>query len=245
MTACLASVPPAAFSSEIPLVTLYFNQTACYKVWLNKYFHFVVWFSSSEWGFTQTICCSVTIMSWSTIQLCVWWCAVVVVVLWLLFIPCWTLHLTTLCCNNVRIVHWVTFLNPQSGLFIACVLLKHKDNIQFDGIICLLIDNCCWNVCLRFSRIRYVCRCFALLFLTLPVSPISNQGKVRRESAPLLQRRNSYTPLSTLDQVKRPRLYSAGNRPWLPLTPSPTTLHFPDMPEGVLLLQQNQVSVRT
>uniref|UniRef100_A0A671LVD3 6-phosphofructo-2-kinase/fructose-2,6-bisphosphatase 2 n=1 Tax=Sinocyclocheilus anshuiensis TaxID=1608454 RepID=A0A671LVD3_9TELE len=48
-------------------------------------------------------------------------------------------------------------------------------------------------------------------------------GKVRRDSAPLL-RRNSYTPLSSHDQVKRPRLYSAGNWPWLPLTPSPTTL---------------------
>uniref|UniRef100_A0A8C1VH07 6-phosphofructo-2-kinase/fructose-2,6-bisphosphatase 2 n=1 Tax=Cyprinus carpio TaxID=7962 RepID=A0A8C1VH07_CYPCA len=42
-------------------------------------------------------------------------------------------------------------------------------------------------------------------------------------SAPLL-RRNSYTPLSSHDQVKRPRLYSTGNWPWLPLTPSPTTL---------------------
>ncbi|XP_050978474.1 6-phosphofructo-2-kinase/fructose-2,6-bisphosphatase 2 isoform X2 [Labeo rohita] len=67
-------------------------------------------------------------------------------------------------------------------------------------------------------------------------------GKVRRDSAPLL-RRNSYTPLSSHDQVKRPRLYSAGNRPWLPLTPSPTTLHFPDTPEGALLLQQSQDSL--
>ncbi|KTF95635.1 hypothetical protein cypCar_00023426 [Cyprinus carpio] len=77
----------------------------------------------------------------------------------------------------------------------------------------------------------------------LPVSSISNQGKVRRNSAPLL-RRNSYTPLSSHDQVKRPRLYSDGNQPWLPLTPSPTTLHNPDAPDGALLLQQSQVSVR-
>uniref|UniRef100_A0A8C1VGD2 6-phosphofructo-2-kinase/fructose-2,6-bisphosphatase 2 n=1 Tax=Cyprinus carpio TaxID=7962 RepID=A0A8C1VGD2_CYPCA len=61
-------------------------------------------------------------------------------------------------------------------------------------------------------------------------------------SAPLL-RRNSYTPLSSHDQVKRPRLYSTGNWPWLPLTPSPTTLHNPDAPDGALLLQQSQVSV--
>ncbi|KAK7127876.1 hypothetical protein R3I93_020454 [Phoxinus phoxinus] len=68
-------------------------------------------------------------------------------------------------------------------------------------------------------------------------------GKVRRDSAPLLLRRNSYTPLSSHDQVKRPRLYSAGNRSWLPLTPSPTALHFPDTPDGALLLQQSQSRV--
>ncbi|XP_077059311.1 6-phosphofructo-2-kinase/fructose-2,6-bisphosphatase 2 isoform X2 [Siphateles boraxobius] len=68
-------------------------------------------------------------------------------------------------------------------------------------------------------------------------------GKVRRDSAPLLLRRNSYTPLSSHDQVKRPRLYSAGNRSWLPLTPSPTTLHFPDTPDGALLRQQSQDSL--
>uniref|UniRef100_A0A8C1Z467 6-phosphofructo-2-kinase/fructose-2,6-bisphosphatase 2 n=1 Tax=Cyprinus carpio TaxID=7962 RepID=A0A8C1Z467_CYPCA len=78
--------------------------------------------------------------------------------------------------------------------------------------------------------------------LSLWFSPISNQSKVRRGSAPLL-RRNSYTPLSSHDQVKRPRLYSTGNWPWLPLTPSPTTLHNPDAPDGALLLQQSQVSV--
>uniref|UniRef100_A0A8C1GCM5 6-phosphofructo-2-kinase/fructose-2,6-bisphosphatase 2 n=1 Tax=Cyprinus carpio TaxID=7962 RepID=A0A8C1GCM5_CYPCA len=77
------------------------------------------------------------------------------------------------------------------------------------------------------------------VWITHPVSPISNQSKVRRGSAPLL-RRNSYTPLSSHDQVKRPRLYSTGNWPWLPLTPSPTTLHNPDAPDGALLLQQSQ-----
>ncbi|XP_077429915.1 6-phosphofructo-2-kinase/fructose-2,6-bisphosphatase 2-like isoform X4 [Vanacampus margaritifer] len=51
----------------------------------------------------------------------------------------------------------------------------------------------------------------------------------------LLLRRNSYTPLSSHDQVKRPRLYSAGNQPWLPLAPTPSAL----MPEG----RSSQVSV--
>nr|XP_055040289.1 6-phosphofructo-2-kinase/fructose-2,6-bisphosphatase 2 isoform X1 [Misgurnus anguillicaudatus]XP_055040290.1 6-phosphofructo-2-kinase/fructose-2,6-bisphosphatase 2 isoform X1 [Misgurnus anguillicaudatus]XP_055040291.1 6-phosphofructo-2-kinase/fructose-2,6-bisphosphatase 2 isoform X1 [Misgurnus anguillicaudatus] len=66
--------------------------------------------------------------------------------------------------------------------------------------------------------------------------------RVKRESTPLLLRRNSYTPLSTHDRVKRPRLYSAGNRPWLPLALSPTTLHLPDTPGEAPLLQQSQVS---
>uniref|UniRef100_A0A672H4R9 6-phosphofructo-2-kinase/fructose-2,6-bisphosphatase 2 n=1 Tax=Salarias fasciatus TaxID=181472 RepID=A0A672H4R9_SALFA len=53
-------------------------------------------------------------------------------------------------------------------------------------------------------------------------------GKFPKDSAPL-HRRNSYTPLSSHDQVKRPRLYSAGNQPWLPLAPTPVAL----MPEGL------------
>lgn len=69
------------------------------------------------------------------------------------------------------------------------------------------------------------------------------QGKVRREPAPILLRRNSYTPLSSHDQVKRPRLYSAGNRPLLPLAPSPSALQFPETPEGELMHQPSQVSV--
>ncbi|CAL8340935.1 unnamed protein product [Merluccius merluccius] len=56
-------------------------------------------------------------------------------------------------------------------------------------------------------------------------------ASVPRDSVPL--RRNSYTPLASRDQVKRPRLYSAGDRPaWLPLAPTPAAL----MPEG----QQSQ-----
>ncbi|KAK2915390.1 hypothetical protein Q8A73_005984 [Channa argus] len=60
-------------------------------------------------------------------------------------------------------------------------------------------------------------------------------GKIPRDSA-LMHRRNSYTPLSSHDQVKRPRLYSAGNQPWLPLAPTPSAL----MPEGL----QSQDSLR-
>lgn len=64
--------------------------------------------------------------------------------------------------------------------------------------------------------------------------PRTHQGQIPKDSI-LLLRRNSYTPLSSHDQVKRPRLYSAGNQPWLPLAPTPSAL----MPEG----RSSQVSV--
>uniref|UniRef100_A0A3P8WFU5 6-phosphofructo-2-kinase/fructose-2,6-bisphosphatase 2 n=1 Tax=Cynoglossus semilaevis TaxID=244447 RepID=A0A3P8WFU5_CYNSE len=60
-------------------------------------------------------------------------------------------------------------------------------------------------------------------------------GKISRDTAPL-PRRNSYTPLCSRDQMKRPRLYSAGNAPWLPLAPTPSAL----LPDG----RQSQVSER-
>ncbi|XP_072308305.1 6-phosphofructo-2-kinase/fructose-2,6-bisphosphatase 2 isoform X1 [Eucyclogobius newberryi] len=55
----------------------------------------------------------------------------------------------------------------------------------------------------------------------------SYQGTMPRDPS-LIHRRNSYTPMSSYDQFKRPRLYSAGNQPWLPLAPTPAAL----MPEG-------------
>ncbi|RXM91140.1 6-phosphofructo-2-kinase/fructose-2,6-bisphosphatase 2 [Acipenser ruthenus] len=68
------------------------------------------------------------------------------------------------------------------------------------------------------------------------------EDKSGTDPAPTLQRRNSFTPLASHDQVKRPRLYSAGNRPRLPLTTSPGALHFPEPQQGALH-QQTQVSV--
>ncbi|KAG9332699.1 hypothetical protein JZ751_014798 [Albula glossodonta] len=65
--------------------------------------------------------------------------------------------------------------------------------------------------------------------------------KVGKDPNPSLQRRNSYTPLSSHDQVKRPRLYSAGSRPGLPLAPSPATLQFLESPEGAVLEQSQEL----
>ncbi|CAB1353623.1 unnamed protein product, partial [Coregonus sp. 'balchen'] len=84
-----------------------------------------------------------------------------------------------------------------------------------------------------------VMRCLLAYFLDKSADDLPylkcplHTDKVPRDPAPIL-RRNSYTPLSSHDQFKRPRLYSAGNRPWLPQRPTPSALQFPEMPEGVL-----------
>ncbi|KAJ8370455.1 hypothetical protein SKAU_G00104830 [Synaphobranchus kaupii] len=67
--------------------------------------------------------------------------------------------------------------------------------------------------------------------------------KVGMVPAPVPMRRNSYTPLSSHDQLKRPRLYSAGNRPGVPLAPSAATLQFPEAPEGAVSEQSQMINV--
>ncbi|KAL4623791.1 6-phosphofructo-2-kinase/fructose-2,6-bisphosphatase 2-like isoform X1 [Arapaima gigas] len=51
-------------------------------------------------------------------------------------------------------------------------------------------------------------------------------GKVQKKPAPTIHRRNSYTLRSSHDQVKRPRLYSVGSHPGLPLASSPLAPQF-------------------
>lgn len=92
-----------------------------------------------------------------------------------------------------------------------------------------------WIHCCRLDQAFPICFVFPDLFSWHLQYFISYQAKIPRDSA-LIHRRNSYTPLSSHDQVKRPRLYSAGNQPWLPLAPTPSAL----MPEG----RQSQVSAR-
>ncbi|KAL7843570.1 hypothetical protein AOLI_G00250820 [Acnodon oligacanthus] len=104
--------------------------------------------------------------------------------------------------------------------------------------------KCPLHTVLRLTPVAYGCK-VELFYLNVEAVNTHRDrplGKARSGPAPLLLRRNSYTPLSSHDQVKRPRLYSAGNRPWLPLAPSPSALHFPNTPEGVLLQSQPQVA---
>ncbi|XP_033943138.1 6-phosphofructo-2-kinase/fructose-2,6-bisphosphatase 2-like isoform X2 [Pseudochaenichthys georgianus] len=56
---------------------------------------------------------------------------------------------------------------------------------------------------------------------------------------PAFLRRNSFTPLSSQDQIKRPRLYSVGNPPQARKTQAPTlpSMQFSEASEGAELLQ--------
>uniref|UniRef100_A0A673FMC3 Uncharacterized protein n=1 Tax=Sinocyclocheilus rhinocerous TaxID=307959 RepID=A0A673FMC3_9TELE len=58
------------------------------------------------------------------------------------------------------------------------------------------------------------------------------QGSSRQEVQPTLLRRNSFTPLSSEDQVKRPRLFSVGNPPRLASVPALSTTRFPEAEES-------------
>uniref|UniRef100_A0A672SBY6 6-phosphofructo-2-kinase/fructose-2,6-bisphosphatase 2 n=1 Tax=Sinocyclocheilus grahami TaxID=75366 RepID=A0A672SBY6_SINGR len=113
---------------------------------------------------------------------------------------------------------------------LAYFLDKSADDLPY--LKCLL------HMVMKLTPVAYGCK-VEMFYLNVEAVN-THRDRPLVNSAPLL-RRNSYTPLSSHDQVKRPRLYVAGNWPWLPLTPSPTTL----MHHGALLLQQSQVSVRT
>lgn len=48
---------------------------------------------------------------------------------------------------------------------------------------------------------------------------ISNQNNFPKNQTPVRMRRNSFTPLSSSNTVRRPRNYSVGSRPLKPLSP--------------------------
>ncbi|KAM4587549.1 6-phosphofructo-2-kinase/fructose-2,6-bisphosphatase 2 isoform 5-T6 [Odontesthes bonariensis] len=90
--------------------------------------------------------------------------------------------------------------------------------------------KCPLHTVLKLTPVAYGCK---VEMFYLDVEAVNTHrdrplDKIPRDSA-LIHRRNSYTPLSSHDQVKRPRLYSVGNQPWLPLAPTPSAL----MPEGL------------
>ncbi|XP_061742069.1 6-phosphofructo-2-kinase/fructose-2,6-bisphosphatase 2-like isoform X1 [Nerophis ophidion] len=89
--------------------------------------------------------------------------------------------------------------------------------------------KCPLHTILKLTPVAYGCK---VEMFCLNVEAVNTHrdrplAKTAEDCARLL-RRNSYTPLSSHHQVKRPRLYSAGNHPWLPLAPTPSAL----LPEG-------------
>uniref|UniRef100_A0A674F1Z4 6-phosphofructo-2-kinase/fructose-2,6-bisphosphatase 2 n=1 Tax=Salmo trutta TaxID=8032 RepID=A0A674F1Z4_SALTR len=106
--------------------------------------------------------------------------------------------------------------------------------------------KCPLHTVLKLSPVAYGCK-VEMFYLNVEAvnthrdRPLVSNIPCYSQWDPAPIRRNSYTPLSSHDQFKRPRLYSAGNRPWLPQRPTPSALQFPEMPEGVL--QQSQVSL--
>ncbi|XP_058860567.1 6-phosphofructo-2-kinase/fructose-2,6-bisphosphatase 2-like isoform X2 [Acipenser ruthenus] len=99
--------------------------------------------------------------------------------------------------------------------------------------------KCPLHTVLKLTPVAYGCKVetFYLNIEAVNTHRDRPPDKSGTDPAPTLQRRNSFTPLASHDQVKRPRLYSAGNRPRLPLTTSPGALHFPEPQQGALRQQ--------
>lgn len=92
--------------------------------------------------------------------------------------------------------------------------------------LCLCVSFVVVNVCIRL------------------LSPLFFKNKVRTDVVPpAFLRQNSFTPLSSQDQIKRPRLYSMDNLPKVRMTHVPT-LPSMQLSEGAELLQ-SEVSVKT
>ncbi|MGH0158984.1 UNVERIFIED_CONTAM: hypothetical protein FKN15_036628 [Acipenser sinensis] len=104
--------------------------------------------------------------------------------------------------------------------------------------------KCPLHTVLKLTPVAYGCKVETFFLNIEAVNTHRDRppDKSGMDPAPTLQRRNSFTPLASHDQVKRPRLYSAGNRPRLPLTTSPGALHFPEPQQGALR-QQTQPNV--
>lgn len=62
----------------------------------------------------------------------------------------------------------------------------------------------------------------------------AEQNKGQTDAIPAFLRRNSFTPLSSQDQIKRPRLYSVGNPSHTRMSQAPTlpSMQFSEASEG-------------
>ncbi|XP_076840796.1 6-phosphofructo-2-kinase/fructose-2,6-bisphosphatase 2a isoform X2 [Brachyhypopomus gauderio] len=93
--------------------------------------------------------------------------------------------------------------------------------------------KCPLHVVLKLTPVAYGCKVDMFDLKVAAVNthrnrPLSNP---RQHVAPALLRRNSFTPLSSQDQVKRPRLFSVGSPPRIPLPPSLASTRVPETQE--------------
>ncbi|XP_035377421.1 6-phosphofructo-2-kinase/fructose-2,6-bisphosphatase 2a [Electrophorus electricus] len=93
--------------------------------------------------------------------------------------------------------------------------------------------KCPLHVVLKLTPVAYGCKVDMFDLKVEAVNTHRNRplSKPRQEVPPALLRRNSFTPLSSQDQVKRPRLFSMGNPPRIPLPPSLASTEVPEAQE--------------
>uniref|UniRef100_A0A8B9JNV2 6-phosphofructo-2-kinase/fructose-2,6-bisphosphatase 2 n=1 Tax=Astyanax mexicanus TaxID=7994 RepID=A0A8B9JNV2_ASTMX len=83
--------------------------------------------------------------------------------------------------------------------------------------------KCPLHVVLKLTPVAYGCKVDMFDLKVEAVNTHRNrplQGCEKQDVPPALLRRNSFTPMSSRDQVKRPRLFSVGNPPHTPLPPA-------------------------
>uniref|UniRef100_A0A8C1XJ16 6-phosphofructo-2-kinase/fructose-2,6-bisphosphatase 2 n=1 Tax=Cyprinus carpio TaxID=7962 RepID=A0A8C1XJ16_CYPCA len=103
--------------------------------------------------------------------------------------------------------------------------------------------KCPLHVVLKLTPVAYGCK---VDIFDLKVEAVNTHrdrplGSSRQAVLPTLLRRNSFTPLSSQDQVKRPRLFSVGNPPRLASVPALSTTRFPEAEESEEM-NESQVS---
>ncbi|XP_014348046.1 6-phosphofructo-2-kinase/fructose-2,6-bisphosphatase 2 isoform X1 [Latimeria chalumnae] len=116
-----------------------------------------------------------------------------------------------------------------------CLLAYFLDNSAAE----LPYLKCPLHTVLKLTPVAYGCKVETIFLNVEAVNTHRDKpaDNFHKDPAPVMMRRNSFTPLASPDQIKRPRLYSAGNRPLNSLG----SLCFSGAPGGAAL-QEMQVT---
>lgn len=122
---------------------------------------------------------------------------------------------------------------------IRCLLAYFLDKSADD----LPYLKCPLHVVLKLTPVAYGCK---VEMFDLKVEAVNTHrdrplGSSRQQVPPALLRRNSFTPLSSQDQVKRPRLFSVGNQPRLPSVPALSFTRFSEAQESEELNESQEI----